>query len=125
MGITPFRNQCIQAGDVVQSIGRNANRAYGEEFVVRQYDKERDYVWYSENCRAKSSNFKLVRKNVDGIGFILGDKVIKSSMGISMEGRQDSSNFIEIMQIDSKAALLNNGEIQLLSNLMLVERAKM
>lgn len=125
MGITPFRNQCIQAGDVVQSIGRNANRAYGEEFVVRQYDKERDYVWYSEDCRAKSSNFKLVRKNVDGIGFILGDKVIKSSMGISMEGRQDSSNFIEIMQIDSKAALLNNGEIQLLSNLMLVERAKM
>lgn len=125
MDIAPFRNQCIQVGDVVQSIGSNTNRRHGEEFVVRRYDKSKDYVWYSESCRTQSSNFRIVRKNSDGIGFRVGDKVIKCSLHNTARGKQNSNNFSEIISVDSKAALLDNGEIKSLSILMLIERAQM
>lgn len=127
---TPFRNQCIQVGDVVQSIGSNANRRHGEEFVVRRYDKSKDLVWYAESCRTEPSNFRIVRKNTDGIGFRVGDKVIKCFLHNTTRGKQDPNNFREIKAIDNKAtgkktALLDNGEIKSLSSLMLIERTQM
>lgn len=84
MEYTPFKNQRIEVGDVVISITANGSRAIGEEFVVRETISSINhlYVYYREGYSASEDNFRIVRKNNNGVVFCVGDRIRGTGLAV-------------------------------------------